>query len=60
MAFMGCIIGINETYNQYEHNILNSNKSKVQEEIETFLTSNKRMFSGKINNYQSHTKNFAL
>lgn len=45
MSFMGCIIGINETYNQYERNIDSiSNQQMLDKEIKTLLTDNKKLF----------------
>lgn len=44
MAFMGCVIGLNETYNQYENTITRNTKSSVDTEIEKFLGNNKTVF----------------
>ena len=44
MAMMGCVIGLNETYNQYEKEIQKSNETSIDQEIEKFLGGNKRLF----------------
>ena len=41
---MGCVIGLNETYNQYENTITRNTKSSVDTEIEKFLGNNKTVF----------------
>lgn len=53
MAFMGCILGINETYNQYELSINNTSVlEKYQQEITSILTNNKKIFNGKFTTNQ--------
>lgn len=45
MAFMGCIIGINETYNQYEKNINTTNNwQTIDKDISNLLANNKKLF----------------
>lgn len=47
MGFMGCIIGINETYNQYERTINSSATSSIEQfnkEIDKLLVNNPRLF----------------
>lgn len=41
MAFMGCIIGLNETHNQYEKEFFSVSKT---DEVSEFLGNNKRLF----------------
>jgi hypothetical protein len=43
MSLMGCIIGLNETHNQYVSII--TEPDKIEKEIESFLANNKKIFN---------------
>lgn len=45
MAFMGCIVGLNETYNQYKEKSEVSRVSSFDKQIKELLTNNKRLFN---------------
>lgn len=48
MALMGCVVGINETYNQYEKSMYDpSNKTleQLNKEIDKILVNNRRVFA---------------
>ena len=48
MGLFGCIIGLNETYNQYERQLLNIEaETTFQKELDKVLVKNKRLFNGK-------------
>lgn len=48
MGLFGCIIGLNETYNQYEQSLMSdSPKNKMEQDISKLLVNNKFLFNGK-------------
>lgn len=45
MAFVGCILGINEMHNQYENEVINAGRMMTTSTDMSFLADNPKLFS---------------